>query len=243
MFSGSDRAKTNTGQVIVHREARGGGVHDGQMAREDLVIGDVVKLHGVLVDAGIGAVNAVDVLGKENGVGVDLAGAEHGGRVRGEIGAAGAAGEEDDLALLQMLDRALAGIGLGKGAHLRRGLDADGNVLLLHHVGDGEAVHDRGEHAHMVGAGALHVAAAVLGAAPEVAAADDHADLHAELAAFLNRVAHAGDHIEIQTGLLLAGQSLTADLEQNAVIFGGNIVHGRFPRFFRCTAFICPIIL
>src|SRR5690606_10721046 len=52
---------------------------------------------------------------------------------------------------------------------------------LLEEVLQGERVHHRAEHAHVVGPAAVHPALAQFGAAEEVAAADDHRDLDAVL--------------------------------------------------------------
>ena len=84
------------------------------------------------------------------------------------------------------------------GAHLDGGLHPDLHVHLLQHVGQGQTVQSGGQHAHVVGTGALHLAAAVLHAPPEVAAAHDHAHLDALVAALLDNAAHAVDHIKIE---------------------------------------------
>ena len=51
---------------------------------------------------------------------------------------------------------------------------------------------------------------AVLDAAPEIAAADDDAHLNAHLGAALDSLAYAGDKIEVEAGLFLAGKGLAA---------------------------------
>src|SRR5690606_18181395 len=68
---------------------------------------------------------------------------------------------------------------LGDLPHLDRGLDAGGDAALLEEVLQGQAVHDRAEHAHVVGAAAVHAALGQLRAAEEVAAADDDRALDA----------------------------------------------------------------
>ncbi len=74
---------------------RGRGVHDREVLREHLVIGDGVELYGAGVYlGGVGLVHAVDVLGEQYGVGLYLRRAEHRRRIRGEERAARAAGEE-----------------------------------------------------------------------------------------------------------------------------------------------------
>ena len=83
----------------------------------------------------------------------------------------------------------------------------------------------------MVGARAGHLALAVFHAAPEVAAADDDAYLHAQFGAGLDDIAHLPDDAEIQPCLLLTGQRFAADLEQDAFIFG-FCFHKTTPHFF-----------
>ena len=89
----------------------------------------------------------------------------------------------------------------------------------------GQAVHDRGEHAHVVGPRALNLAGAVLDAAPEVAAAYDDADLDAQREAFLHRLAHGAYDAEVQAGLLVARQGLAAYFYQHALVDRFFLVH------------------
>ena len=117
-----------------------------------------------------------------------------------------------------MVDGPAANIGLRDGAHLNGCLHPDGDSLLFAHIRHSQAVHNGCQHAHVVGAGALHLAAAVLGAPPEVAAADHQAHLDAHVQALLDDVANPADHLKIQAGVLVASQSLAADLQQHALI-------------------------
>ena len=84
---------------------------------------------------------------------------------------------------------------------------------LLQHVLHGQAVDDGGKHPHLVGAGALHVAAPVLGAAPEVAAADDQAHLDPLGHAGLDDLAHLPDEGKVDAPARLASQALSADIQ------------------------------
>ena len=61
-----------------------------------------------------------------------------------------------------------------------------------------------GEHPHLVGAGTLHVAAPVLGAAPEVAAADDQAHLDPLGHAGLDDLAYLPDEGKVDAPARLA---------------------------------------
>jgi hypothetical protein len=82
-------------------------------------------------------------------------------------------------ALLEVPDGAQRDVRLRDLGHRDRGLHPRLDALLLEEVLQGQAVHDRAEHAHVVGPVAVHAALLQLGAAEEVAAADDDRDLHA----------------------------------------------------------------
>ena len=103
--------------------------------------------------------------------------------------------------------------------HLNRGLYTDWNAALLQAVCHCQAIDDRGQHPHMVRPCALHPAAAVLDAAPEVAAAYHNTHLDAQLDAALNHIADAADHIKIQATRGLSSQGFAADLQQHPLIF------------------------
>ena len=118
-----------------------------------------------------------------------------------------------------MADGTGADIGLSHRAHLNGGLHPDLHALLLQHIGHSQGVDGGGQHAHVVGTDPDHLVAAVLDAAPEVAAADNDADLTALLAAFLDHVADRADHIKVQTEMLVARKGLAADLDQYALVF------------------------
>ena len=106
-----------------------------------------------------------------------LQGALRGDGVGGEVRQAGAGAEDDDAALFHVADGAARNVGLGDLAHGDGALDAGLDAGLLQEVLEGQAVHDGAEHAHVVGAGAVHAALRQFGAAEEVAAADDDRDL------------------------------------------------------------------
>jgi hypothetical protein len=113
-------------------------------------------LHGVLV------VDAVDLGGLEDDVGADLHRAQRRGGVGGEVGVAGARDEDDDAALLEVADRAPADVGLAISDISIAVSTRVGHAEPLERVLQGEPVDHRREHAHVVGAGAVHA----LGAAP-----------------------------------------------------------------------------
>ena len=211
--------------MVVHREGRGRGIHNGKVLRQNLFIGDGIILDGIGIFGGVGVVNAVDVFGKQDHIGIDLRRAKNCRRVGREKRRTDAAAEEHHAALLEVPDRAGADIGLGNFFDLKRRLHAHINALLLQNVRNRHAVHRGGQHTHVVGTGALNVTFAILHAAPEVAAADDDAHFNAHLAALLDYVAHLGNNIKVETKMLVACQRLAADLEQHALIL--QLSHAR----------------
>ena len=129
----------------------------------------------------VGGVDAVDLRRLHQHVAFELGGAQRRAGVGGEERIAGAAGEQHDALLGEVVHGLLAGIGLdhrghGDARHGARGLAERGELRL-----ERDDVHDRGEHAHRVGRRARQAHAGDLRAAEDVAAADDHRDLDAEL--------------------------------------------------------------
>jgi len=70
----------------------------------------------------------------------------------------------------------------------------------------------------VVGPGALHGAAAVFRTAPEVAAAHHQTYLDAHVQTLLDDIADLTNHLKIQAGMLVTGQGLAADLQQDPFI-------------------------
>ena len=134
-----------------------------------------------------------------------------------------------------------ADIRLRHGPDLQRRLHTHVHTLLLQHVRHGHAVHGRGQHTHVVGPGALDVSLAVLHAAPEVAAADDDAHLHAHVHASLDDVRHASHDLKVQTEVLIAGQRFAADLQQHPLEYW--LLHRRSSLiFYQVFYLISPVL-
>jgi hypothetical protein len=83
-------------------------------------------------------------------------GAQGRGGVGGEVGVAGAGGEDDDAPLLEVPHGAAPDEGLGDLGHLDAAHDPGLAPELLEGVLQGEGVDGGGQHAHVVGAGAVH---------------------------------------------------------------------------------------
>ena len=101
-------------------------------------------------------------------------------------------------------------------ADITRAVDA----LLAHRVGQRERVHHGGQHAHVVGGGAVHADRAAGDAAEDVAAADHDGDFAAELRHLLHLAHHADDRRAIDAERVVTHQGFTGKLEQDALVGG-----------------------
>ena len=182
------------------------------------MIADAVESNGILVLDGVHIIHAVDLGGLKQTVRADLAGAQSGRSIGGEIGVTRTGGEDDDVALLKAAHRATADVGFADLVHLDTAHDAAGAVDALDGVLQGESVHDRGEHAHVVGLGALHTLGGTCDTTEDVAAADDDGDLNALVMQLLDLGGHALDDSGIDAVIGAAHQRLAGNLEKNAFV-------------------------
>ena len=113
-----------------------------------------------------------------------------------------------------MADGAARNVGLGDLAHGDGALHAGFDAGLLKEVLQRQAVHDGAEHAHVVGAGAVHAALGQFGAAEEVAAADDDRDLDVGNGGG-DLLGHAADGVRVDAELA-AAEDLAGELQQDA---------------------------
>ena len=98
--------------------------------------------------------------------------------------------------------------------HARR--DAE----LLERVLQRQGVDDRGEHAHVVGGGAVHAARAGRQAAEQIAAADDDGGLDAELLDFADLAGDLRGDRGIDPERLLAHEGFAGEFEEDAGVDG-----------------------
>ena len=152
---------------------------------------------------------------------LDLGGPQRGGGVGGEERVAGARREDDDAALLQVAHGPAADVRLRYARHLDRRLHPRGLALRLQRVLEGQRVHDRGQHAHVVALGGVHARAGADTAAPEVAAAHYDGDVDAEFGPHLgDLVGRDGQHPSVEALPGITGQGLARELEHDAAPAG-----------------------
>ena len=101
---------------------------------------------------------------------------QRGGRVGGEVRIAGAGRKDHDAPLFQMTDGAPPDVRLGDLMHRDRRLHARRHAHALERVLQGERIDDGGQHAHVIGGGAIHAGFFVHLTAPNIAAAHHDRD-------------------------------------------------------------------
>src|SRR6202042_2899263 len=198
--------------VAAHDDSRG--VHHVQAVGEHFVEGQVRIAHRGGVTYRIVRVDAVHLGRLEQHVGADLDGTQRGGRVGGEERVAGAGGEDHDAALLQVSHRATADVVLAHLVDANGGHDPGLYAEPLERILHGERVHDGREHAHVVGGHPIHAGACQACAAKDVAAADDHGDLHRHQHDVLQFTGDALDDRRVDAVIPVAHQGFTGQLHQ-----------------------------
>ena len=204
--------------VVVAAEADRRRVGHLEPAGQELVVRQLVELHRAGVAVGVRVVDAVDtLLAHEDHLGADLERALGGDGVGREVRHPGAGAEDDGAALLEVPDGPPRDVGLGDLAHRDGRLDAGLDTVVLEEVLQRQAVHDRAQHAHVVRAGALHAALLQLGAAEEVAAADDDRDLDAAADDLGDLTGDLVDHDRVDPDLA-AAEHLARQLQEHPLV-------------------------
>ena len=168
---------------------------------------------------GIGRVHAFHAGRLDDDVRLDLNGAQHGRRVGGKVGIAGAGGKDHRPALFEVAHRAAPDVGLGELLHADGRHDARVDGLALEHVLDREGVDDGAEHAHVVGGDAVHARFREQRPADDVPAADHHAERCTRRHDGGHLVGDPADGVEVPAHTLLSGECFAGDLEQYSRIF------------------------
>ncbi len=226
--AGFFQVEDDDGDFAFHGEADGGHVHDAEIVSDDLAVGELVEHFGGGVFLGVGVEDAVDFGGFEEDFDAELGGAEGGAGIGGEKGIAGAGGEDHDAAFFQVADHAAADERLADLADRQGGGDAGRLAERLEHVLEGHGVHDGGEHAHVVGGGALDMTSGgECFTADEVAAADDDGDLDAALCDLCDLFGDADKLAGVEAKATFTAEAFAGDFQQDALELPGPVI--RFP--------------
>ena len=159
----------------------------------------------------VGRVDAVHFRRLHERLAVRLQRAQRRGRVGGEERASGPACVDHDLAARELFQRGVAFESRRERPQVGGRVDVHRDPGLLECVFQAQGVHDRREHAHVVGRHAVHSGRS--GSAPDVARAHHERDLHAESSRFRDPGDGRVDRSGVVTVFLFAFQCFTADFE------------------------------
>jgi len=207
--------------LVVHAQRDGRQIHNAHAVFERLRIAQTVEAPGVRVLLGIVGVDAIDLGALDDHVRVDFHAAQRGRRVGREVGVARTASDDHDAPLFHVANGPQPDIRLGHLVHHDRGLDARRHADALQGVLQRQAVHHRGDHAHVVGGGLLHAVLDAGIAAPQVARAAHQRHLDAQIVHGLDLAGDDRGLIGIDAEALRSGQRFTAQFEDDATIAGG----------------------
>ena len=185
---------------------------------EHFHVADGIESLRVRVDLGIRVVDAVDLRGLHEAIDIELARAQRSGGVGREVRVAGTCGENDDAALLHVADGATPDVGLGNFLHVDGALHAGEHAVALEGILQGERVHDRSEHADVVGLRAIHALRRARNAAEDVAAAHNDSELDTVVHDFRDFVGQVIDHLRIDPVTQIAGERLAGKLQKHTLV-------------------------
>ena len=140
------------------------------------------------------------------------------GGVGGEERVARARGEDHHPPLLEVANGPPPNVRLGDRRHRDGRLHARGLPHPFEHILERQAVDDGGEHAHVVGLGAVHARARARHPPPDVAAAHDDGHLDAELGADLDDLrSQLLDDLAVDAVALVAGECFARNFQEDPV--------------------------
>jgi hypothetical protein len=203
--------------IVVAAQRHSGGVHDLEVVAQDLAEGQGVVTGRASDLLGVGVIDAVDARPLEQRIAAHFGGAQRRCRVGREVRIPGPGREEDDPALFDVTKRAAADVGLRHTRHRNRRLDASVDAELLERALERDRVHHRGEHAHVIRAGAVEPFGCSRHAAEDVASADHQAEFRAMFARCRDLAGEAGDRVRVDAELARPHQRLAGKLQQDPV--------------------------
>src|SRR5579875_868672 len=197
-------------QPVVHAHRNCRTVHYFEAAYQNFHVGEMLKQSctRMLGRAAIeNPVHRVTVL--QDNFSADFHCAQAGRAVSGKVWTAGPSREDQDASLFQMADGAAPDVGFAYRLDGQGGHDAGPGPDMLKRVLQGQRVHDRRQHSHVVGRSAIHSTRLVAGAAHQVAAPNYHRDLDRKIGHFFDLFRDGGENLMVDTKARGGRQSFT----------------------------------
>ena len=144
--------------------------------------------------------------------------AESCGGVGSEIRISRASDEDDNAPLLHVTLRTTSDVRLGHLVHVDRCHHPRWHPCALERVLQREPVHRGGEHADVVGGGAIHSRRGASDSAEDVSTANNNSDLDAELTDAANLIGHEGNDGRVDSIRLFAEKRLAGELQEDPLV-------------------------
>lgn len=215
---GGMKIKDDNRNVVVAAQGKGRGIHHVEALGEGFLAGERLIARRGEIELRVGRVDAVDLGGLEEGVGIDLGGTERRTRIGREKRIAGAAGENHDRPLREKFAGATGVKGGGNLRHLLGSHHDGSRADTLKRVLDGQGVDNRGQHAHRVTENAVRALLGTRQAAEDIASAEHDADFDPHGHEAGETIGDIGQNSVVMTGRGGPLQDLAAELQKNSLV-------------------------
>src|SRR5210317_1791307 len=168
-------------QVVVHTKGCRRRVHHLKTLLEDIQIRQLLVFDGIFVFRRIRVVNSVNFGRFENNFSTDYDSTQARCRVGREKRIAGARAKNNNTPFFEMANSPAADIWLSDLLHFNGGLDPGDRPRLFQGILQRQAVHDRGQHPHVVGTCTVHPHRGCGNSAEDIAAANDDGNLDTKI--------------------------------------------------------------
>ena len=104
----------------------------------------------------------------------------------------------------------------GNGRH-----DTSGQTGFVHRVGQGQRIHDRCQHAHVIRRSTVHTDRAACDTPKDIAATDHNSDLDTHPGNFSHLFNHTNDGCPVDAKLVVAHERFPRQLQQDTLVGWG----------------------
>ena len=179
------------------------------MLGNDFIKGNVRVARSVGIFLGISGINAVHFGGFQYNFGTNFGTTQRSGRVSCKKWITGSCGEDNHLTLFKILQSLRTNIRLHHPFNAYGRHHTGNQASLVHGVAQCQRIHDRGEHAHVIGGGTVHANRTTGHTTKNISAANDHGHLYTHPGDFSDFFDHADDGSPVDSEGVITHQGFT----------------------------------
>src|SRR5215471_431854 len=173
--------KNDNRQVIIFTQRNRGTIHDFKPHVQCPHVAQCFELTGIRIMHGIIVIHTIHFGCFEQDLGIEFDGSQGSSCISREERIAAACREDDYATLFQVAYRAAANKWFGHWRHLDSRLHTSDHTQFFHRILHYQGIHDRGQHADVVGGSAVYARCSSIGPTPHVPATDDHCHLYPQI--------------------------------------------------------------